>query len=87
MSKEKQYNDGEIKEFVQKGRIVVVLFDAVYDLTAFAPGHPGGHDILKENAGTDATQKFIETGHLTSGRIIEALTKYRIGRYLVQAKL
>ena len=27
---------------MEKGKIVVVLFDAVYDLTAFATVHPGG---------------------------------------------
>ena len=87
MGKEKQFTDEEIKQMVEKGRIVVLLFDAVYDLTAFAPGHPGGQQILKSNAGTDATEKFIQTGHLTSGRIIEGLTRYRIGRYLLQPKL
>ena len=37
----------------------MVLFDAVYDLTNFAPNHPGGKDILVTHAGTDATDKFI----------------------------
>ena len=40
---------------MQKGRIVIILFDAVYDLTNFADGHPGGRDILLQNVGLDAT--------------------------------
>ena len=37
----------------------MILFDAVYDLTSYAHGHPGGKDILIQNAGVDATDKFI----------------------------
>ena len=58
-SKEKEFTDREIKGLVEEGRIVMVLFEAVYDLTAFADGHPGGRDILAQSAGTDATDKFI----------------------------
>jgi cytochrome b involved in lipid metabolism len=43
--------------------------------------HPGGKDIILAHAGTDATEKFIEFGHLTKGRIIEVLTTFRLGKY------
>ena len=40
---------------MDSGKVVIILFDAVYDLTKFADGHPGGKEILMENAGMDAT--------------------------------
>lgn len=39
------------------------LITVVYDLTLFAEDHPGGIDVLKECAGTDATEPFDYVGH------------------------
>jgi cytochrome b involved in lipid metabolism len=35
----------------------------VYDITDWHMEHPGGSDILMENAGGDATDFFVAIGH------------------------
>ena len=39
--------------------------------------HPGGHDVLVENAGRDATIAFLNAGH--SAMAIKSLKLYEIG--------
>ena len=39
--------------------------------------HPGGEEILIENAGTDATEAFEDVGHSTDAR--EMMKDYCIG--------
>ncbi|XP_055641707.1 uncharacterized protein LOC129778676 [Toxorhynchites rutilus septentrionalis] len=55
----------------------IVLYDRVYDVTKFLRQHPGGHDVLLEHAGRDATIAFIGTGH--SEAAIASLKLYEIG--------
>lgn len=55
----------------------IVLYDRVYDITDFLEMHPGGHDVLLEHAGRDATIAFIGTGH--SKAAFESLKMYEIG--------
>jgi cytochrome b involved in lipid metabolism len=40
---------------VKEKKIIVVLFEGVYDLTKFAEGHPGGKDILEKFNGKNST--------------------------------
>uniref|UniRef100_A0A452U8U7 Cytochrome b5 n=1 Tax=Ursus maritimus TaxID=29073 RepID=A0A452U8U7_URSMA len=40
----------------------------VYDLTKFLEGHPGGEEVLREQAGGDATESFEDVGHCTDAR-------------------
>lgn len=39
---EKVITKQELAKMVQEGKLVVCLFGAVYDLTAYAEQHPGG---------------------------------------------
>lgn len=55
----------------------IVLYDRVYDITDFLEMHPGGHDVLLEHAGRDATIAFIGTGH--SKAAFASLKMYEIG--------
>ncbi|XP_053692243.1 uncharacterized protein LOC128740704 [Sabethes cyaneus] len=55
----------------------IVLFDRVYDITSFLQLHPGGHDVLLENAGRDATIPFNGSGH--SKAAFASLKMYEIG--------
>lgn len=41
----------------------VVIEGLVYDVTKFIEEHPGGEDVLKEWAGQDATEAFLDVGH------------------------
>jgi cytochrome-b5 reductase len=50
----------------------------VYNLTAYAADHPGGVDVLKDSAGTDATESFDYAGHPKSA--FQSMVKFCIGR-------
>ncbi|KAI0386923.1 cytochrome b5-like heme/steroid binding domain-containing protein [Hypomontagnella monticulosa] len=41
----------------------IAVHGKVYDLTTFAEDHPGGIEVLKECAGTDATESYDYVGH------------------------
>ncbi|WAR11873.1 CYB5-like protein [Mya arenaria] len=55
----------------------LALSDKVYDVTEFLIEHPGGEEIIMENAGTDATVPFDTKGH--SQDAYKLLQKYCIG--------
>lgn len=55
----------------------LIIHDKVYDITHFMEEHPGGEEVLLEQAGTDATESFEDVGHSTDAR--EMLQQYYIG--------
>merc|ERR1712032_897258 len=54
-----------------------VIHDKVYDITKFLDEHPGGEEILIENAGTDSIESFEDVGHSSDAR--EMLEAYYMG--------
>merc|ERR1711997_1196137 len=77
----KVFRLAEVKEHnIGKGEtktIWVVIHDKVYDITKFLDEHPGGEEILIENAGADSTENFEDVGHSSDAR--EMLEEYYIG--------
>merc|ERR1712119_88933 len=57
--------------------IWTVVHDRVYDVTKFLDEHPGGEEIMIENAGIDSTEAFEDVGHSSDAR--EMLKEYYIG--------
>uniref|UniRef100_A0A8C5IS47 Cytochrome b5 type B n=1 Tax=Junco hyemalis TaxID=40217 RepID=A0A8C5IS47_JUNHY len=55
----------------------LVIHGRVYDVTRFLDEHPGGEEVLLEQAGRDATESFEDVGHSTDAR--EMLKQYYIG--------
>ncbi|KAG7282466.1 hypothetical protein CRUP_000462 [Coryphaenoides rupestris] len=55
----------------------LVIHDKVYDVTSFLEEHPGGEEVLLEQAGADATESFEDVGHSIDAR--EILVQYCIG--------
>ncbi|NXJ85641.1 CYB5B protein, partial [Trogon melanurus] len=55
----------------------LVIHGSVYDVTRFLEEHPGGEEVLLEQAGRDATESFEDVGHSTDAR--EMLKQYYIG--------
>ncbi|KAL2203234.1 hypothetical protein CC79DRAFT_1401480 [Sarocladium strictum] len=41
----------------------IIVHGQVYDVTKYLADHPGGADVLKEAAGTDASEDFDNAGH------------------------
>ncbi|XP_062868731.1 cytochrome b5 [Trichomycterus rosablanca] len=59
----------------------IIIHDKVYDITKFLEQHPGGEEVLLEQAGSDATESFEDVGHSTDAR--EMLQQYCIGELLM----
>uniref|UniRef100_H0XMY7 Cytochrome b5 heme-binding domain-containing protein n=1 Tax=Otolemur garnettii TaxID=30611 RepID=H0XMY7_OTOGA len=55
----------------------LVIHGRVYDVTRFLNEHPGGEEVLLEQAGVDASESFENVGHSTDAR--EMLKQYYIG--------
>ena len=77
----------EIKRLIKKGRLLIILFESVYDFTKFADSHPGGKKILYKYRGKDASDKFVEVGHIKMMNVVEQLAKMRVGKFTTKAKL
>lgn len=46
----------------------IIINYKVYDVTKFLEEHPGGEEVLREQAGGDATESFEDVGHSTDAR-------------------
>ncbi|KAI5138674.1 hypothetical protein NEAUS04_1818 [Nematocida ausubeli] len=56
--KPRQYTLEEVSEHTAKDSCWIVLSNIVYDVTEYAKDHPGGSNIIYENAGKDCTDLF-----------------------------
>ena len=52
----------------------------VYDLSKFYKQHPGGYEVIEENAGKDVTKIFKDAGHPQSAK--KEMETYLIGEYV-----
>ncbi|NXY46022.1 CYB5 protein, partial [Ceuthmochares aereus] len=48
----------------------IILHHRIYDVTKFLDEHPGGEEVLREQAGGDATENFEDVGHSTDARAL-----------------
>jgi len=55
----------------------VAIEGRVYDVTKFLQEHPGGQEVMLEQAGRDATIPFIDVGHSLDAR--QMAEQYLIG--------
>ncbi|XP_053127435.1 cytochrome b5 [Hemicordylus capensis] len=55
----------------------LVIHGHVYDVTRFLDEHPGGEEVLLEQAGRDATESFEDVGHSVDAQ--EMLKQYLVG--------
>ncbi|XP_049768404.1 cytochrome b5-like [Schistocerca cancellata] len=75
----------EVAKCKERNRTVMVINNAVYDITAFLDDHPGGAEILIEQAGKDATDVFEDVGHSTDAK--ELMEKYKIGELVEEDRV
>ena len=52
----------------KEGDIWVLVNGKVYDLSKYYKKHPGGPDIIEENAGTDVSKIYKDAGHPQSAK-------------------
>ncbi|XP_073462029.1 cytochrome b5 type B [Aquarana catesbeiana] len=71
------YTLEEVQKRNSSKELWLVIHGRVYDITSFAEEHPGGEEVLFEQAGGDATESFEDVGHSVDAR--EMLRQYYIG--------
>ncbi|KAK1344052.1 hypothetical protein QTO34_014611 [Cnephaeus nilssonii] len=73
----KYYTLEEIQKHNHSKSTWLILHHKVYDVTKFLEEHPGGEEVLREQAGGDATENFEDVGHSMDAR--ELSKTYIIG--------
>ncbi|XP_045132267.1 cytochrome b5-like isoform X3 [Portunus trituberculatus] len=61
-----------------------IIHDKVYDVSKFLDEHPGGEEVLLEQAGQNVTENFEDVGHSTDAR--EMMMEYCIGELCEEDK-
>ncbi|WAR11831.1 CYB5-like protein [Mya arenaria] len=61
MTELKSFSLKEVKEHNDSKSTYLVIYDQVYDVTKFLEEHPGGEEVLLEQAGGDATDAFEDS--------------------------
>uniref|UniRef100_A0A2K6VWT7 Cytochrome b5 n=1 Tax=Onchocerca volvulus TaxID=6282 RepID=A0A2K6VWT7_ONCVO len=78
----KEYTTAEVAAHNDVSSTWLIIDNNVYDVTKFLQEHPGGDEVLLEQAGRDATESFKDIGH--SRDAVEMTKEYLIG-YLSDA--
>jgi len=73
----KKFTKKEVESHKDKKSTWIIIHDNVYDVTEFLEEHPGGEEVLLEQAGKDATENFEDVGHSTDARTL--MKQYQIG--------
>ncbi|CEO96675.1 unnamed protein product (mitochondrion) [Plasmodiophora brassicae] len=76
MAARRLITDAELRQ--RKDDVWVAIHGKVYDLGRFED-HPGGMEILRYEAGKDATAQFEDIGHTRRAR--QDMDKYYVGEY------
>lgn len=72
----------ELSKHTTAKSLWIAIHNKVYDVTKFLEEHPGGEEVLLEQAGKYGTEPFEDVGHSTDAR--ELIKQYEIGE-LVEA--
>jgi cytochrome b5 len=67
----------EVRQHNTQDSTWLVIRGEVYDVTSFLNEHPGGFDMIVNEAGTDATKAFNNAGHSSDAR--KMLEQFKIG--------
>lgn len=73
----KVFRLSEVKSHNDAKSTYLIVHNKVYDVTKFLEEHPGGEEVLLEQAGGDATEAFEDVGHSTDAR--ELMNDYFVG--------
>ncbi|CAI5454440.1 unnamed protein product [Caenorhabditis angaria] len=68
MAELQQISLREVSEHNTNKSAWMVIGNKVYDVTKFLDEHPGGCEVLLEQAGGDGTEAFEDVGHSTDAR-------------------
>mmetsp|Transcript_2290 Transcript_2290/g.3334 ORF Transcript_2290/g.3334 Transcript_2290/m.3334 type:complete len:99 (+) Transcript_2290:84-380(+) len=80
-----EYTLEEVARHNSPDDLWIVVYGKVYDVTEWQHDHPGGDDILNNNAGKDVSALFRSVGH--SPDAMEIRPNFMVGRLVKHAKL
>jgi len=69
----REIDANEVARHNDEGSAWIIMNDRVYDVTKFLMEHPGGDEVLLQQAGGDATDAFNEVGHSTDAKQMASL--------------
>ncbi len=72
------FTRAQVASLSSMDRVLVILFNSVYDLTEFVDLHPGGGSVLAAYIGREATGAFEAIGHSVSAH--EWAKKFLVGK-------
>lgn len=67
----------ELQKHTSHNDVWFSIHGKVYNVTKFLDEHPGGEEVLMEQAGQDATDAFEDIGHSEDSRVL--LKKFYVG--------
>lgn len=71
------YTWDEVQQHTSHGDLWLVIDRKVYDVSRWMDEHPGGPEVLLQEAGRDATNAFADIGHSLYAE--ELLKNYYLG--------
>lgn len=74
------YTRSQVAEHNTTHSLWIIIHGKVYNVTTFYQTHPGGDDIILNNAGKDATAAFDKAGHSEDAH--DYMLDYVIGKVL-----
>ncbi|XP_068711897.1 cytochrome b5-like isoform X2 [Montipora capricornis] len=81
----KKFSLEEVKKHNTAASTWLIINNQVFDVTKFLDEHPGGEEVLLEQAGGDSTESFEDVGH--SGDARELMMTYLIGELTDEDKI
>ncbi|KAG0082000.1 hypothetical protein BGZ92_011938 [Podila epicladia] len=77
MSEVKTFSFADLADHGSRDSLYLAVGGKVYDCTDFIDEHPGGEEVLLDEAGRDATESFEDVGHSDEAR--EIMYKMYVG--------
>ncbi|XP_028131707.1 cytochrome b5 [Diabrotica virgifera virgifera] len=78
------YSLADVKKHNDNKSTWIVIHNNVYDVTPFLNEHPGGEEVLLEQAGKEASEAFEDVGHSSDAR--ELMVKYKVGEVVEEER-
>lgn len=80
----KLFTRAEVAKHYDSKDTWIIIHNKVYNVTAFLSEHPGGEEVLLEQAGGDGTEAFEDIGHSTDAR--QMMEPYQIGELVEEER-
>lgn len=80
----KYYTRAEVSKHNLSNDAWIIIHNKVYDVTKFLHQHPGGEEVVLEQAGLDGTEPFEDIGHSSDAR--EMMEPYKIGELVEEER-